>query len=84
MLALNVIGTGAVAFTVLASFAHQRNEALAALRIEQARSEALIMNVLPSSIAERLKGATGRSPTTSSPSRSCSPTSLTSRRSHSA
>ena len=36
MLALNVIGTGAVAFTVLASFAHQRNEALAALRVEQA------------------------------------------------
>ena len=59
MLALNVIGTGAVAFTVLASFAHQRNEALAALRIEQARSEALITNVLPSSIAERLKDATG-------------------------
>ena len=59
MLALNVIGTGAVAFTVLASFAHQRNEALAALRVEQARSEALITNVLPSSIAERLKDATG-------------------------
>ena len=59
MLALNVIGTGAVAFTVLASFAHQRNEALAALRIEQARSEALITNVLPSSIAERLKDGTG-------------------------
>ena len=59
MLALNVIGTGAVAFTVLASFAHQRNEALAALRVEQARSEALITNVLPSSIAERLKDGTG-------------------------
>ena len=38
---------------------HQRNEALAALRVEQARSEALITNVLPSSIAERLKDATG-------------------------
>jgi adenylate cyclase len=59
MLALNVIGTGAVAFTVLASFATQRNEALAALRVEQARSEGLIMNVLPSSIAERLKVGTG-------------------------
>ena len=55
MLALNVIGTGAVAFTVLASFAKQRNEALAALRAEQARSEALLLNVLPASIAERLK-----------------------------
>jgi adenylate cyclase len=59
MLALNVIGTGAVAFTVLASFATQRNKALAALRVEQARSETLITNVLPSSIAQRLKDATG-------------------------
>jgi adenylate cyclase len=59
MLALNVVGTGAVAFTILASFATQRNAALAALRAEQARSEALIKNVLPTSIAERLKAATG-------------------------
>jgi guanylate cyclase len=59
MLALNVIGTGAVAFTVLASFANQRNAALTALRAEQARSEALLTNVLPVSIAERLKAATG-------------------------
>jgi hypothetical protein len=35
MLALNVVGTGAVAFTVLATFATQRNEALTALRAEQ-------------------------------------------------
>src|SRR5215210_4650426 len=59
MLALNVVGTGTIAFTVLASFANQRNAALSALRAEQARSEALITNVLPSSIAERLKGAHG-------------------------
>ena len=44
---------------MLASFANQRNAALAALRIEQARSEALLTNVLPSTIAERLKGASG-------------------------
>jgi adenylate cyclase len=50
MLALNVIGTGAVAFTLLASFANQRN---AALR----ESELLLMNILPRSIAERLKAA---------------------------
>ncbi len=55
MLALNVIGTGTVAFTVLASFANQRNAALTALRFEQQRSEALLTNVLPSVIAERLK-----------------------------
>ena len=59
MLALNIVGTGAVAFTVLASFANQRNAALNALREEQARSEALLTNVLPSTIAERLKGASG-------------------------
>ncbi len=59
MLALNVIGTGAVAFTVLASFATQRNSALTALRAEQERSEGLLRNVLPGSIAKRLKAATG-------------------------
>jgi guanylate cyclase len=56
MLALNIIGAGAVAFTMLASFANQRNEALKALRLEQEKSEALLVNVLPSTIAERLKG----------------------------
>jgi adenylate cyclase len=58
MLALNVIGTGSVAFTLLASFANQRNAAMRALRAEQEKSEALLMNILPSSIAERLKAAT--------------------------
>jgi adenylate cyclase len=57
MLALNIIAAGAVAFTLLASFANQRNEALAALRIEQEKSEMLLMNILPRSIAERLKAA---------------------------
>jgi adenylate cyclase len=57
MLALNVIGACAVAFTLLASFADQRNAALAALRVEQEKSELLLMNILPRSIAERLKAA---------------------------
>ncbi len=57
MLALNVIGTASVAFTLLASFAHQRNVALTALRAEQERSEALLLNILPRPIAERLKAA---------------------------
>ena len=57
MLALNVIGAGGIAFTLLATFARQRNEALAALRVEQEKSESLLMNILPSSIAERLKAA---------------------------
>jgi adenylate cyclase len=58
MLALNVIGTGAVAFTLLATFAKQRNAALAALRVEREKSESLLTNILPSSIAERLKATT--------------------------
>jgi guanylate cyclase len=57
MLALNVIGTASVAFTLLASFAHQRNVALTALRAEQEKSEVLLLNILPRSIAERLKAA---------------------------
>jgi guanylate cyclase len=60
MLALNIVGTAAIAFTVLASFAKERNEALAALRAEQARSEALLVSILPRSIAERLKASNGR------------------------
>ncbi len=55
MLALNIIGTASVAFTLLASFAHQRNVALTALRAEQEKSEDLLLNILPSPIAERLK-----------------------------
>ena len=58
MLALNVIGAGSVAFTLLASFAHQRDTALAALRIEQEKAELLLVNILPRSIAERLKAST--------------------------
>ena len=59
MLALNIVGAGTIAFIVLASFANERNAALTALRKEQARSEALLANVLPEPIAERLKSASG-------------------------
>jgi adenylate cyclase len=57
MLALNVIGAGSVAFTLLGVFAAQRNAALTALRAEQERSEDLLLRVLPRPIAERLKGS---------------------------
>jgi guanylate cyclase len=57
MLALNIVGAGGIAFTLLASFAKQRNEALSALRVEQERAELLLINILPGSIAERLKAA---------------------------
>ncbi len=55
MIALNVTVTGAVVFTVLAIFVRQREEALAALRGEQDRAETLLLNILPRSIADRLK-----------------------------
>jgi guanylate cyclase len=58
MLALNVVATASVAFTLLATFAHQRNVALSALRAEQEKSESLLLNILPSPIAERLKIST--------------------------
>jgi guanylate cyclase len=55
MLALNVIVGGTIVFTLLALFAKQRQDALAALRSEQDRAESLLLNILPRSIADRLK-----------------------------
>jgi adenylate cyclase len=58
MLALNVAVGGTIVFTLLAVFARQRRDAVSALRDEQARSESLLLNILPRSIAERLKADT--------------------------
>ena len=55
MIALNVTVTGAVVFGLLAQFVNQREVALAELRIEQDRAESLLLNILPRSIADRLK-----------------------------
>ena len=55
MIALNVAVAGSVVFGLLAQFVRQREEALAALRIEQDRAESLLLNILPRSIADRLK-----------------------------
>ncbi len=55
MIALNVSVGGAMVFTLLALFAKQREEALAALRIEQEKADNLLLNILPRSIADRLK-----------------------------
>jgi adenylate cyclase len=49
---------GTIVFTLLAVFARQRRDALAALREEQARAEGLLLNILPQSIADRLKAET--------------------------
>jgi adenylate cyclase len=48
MLALNVVVGGAVVFTLLAVFAQQRQDA-------QERADTLLLNVLPRSIADKLK-----------------------------
>jgi len=55
MLALNVVVASVIVFTLLAIFAQQRGEALAALRTEQDKAENLLLNILPKSIAEKLK-----------------------------
>src|SRR5438067_4306862 len=58
MLGLNVAVGGTIVFTLLAMFARQRREALEALRVEQGRAENLLLNILPRSIADRLKAET--------------------------
>jgi adenylate cyclase len=60
MLALNIAVGGAIVFTLLAVFASQRRDALAALRQEQAKAENLLLNILPRSIADKLKDQTQR------------------------
>jgi adenylate cyclase len=55
MLVLNITVGGTMVFTLLALFAKQREEALAALESEHQRAESLLLNILPGSIAERLK-----------------------------
>jgi len=58
MLALNITVGGTIVFTLLAVFARQRRDALAALRVEQEKAENLLLNILPRSIADRLKDET--------------------------
>ena len=58
MIALNISVGGAIVFTLLALFAKQREEALEALRIEQGKADNLLLNILPRSIADRLKADT--------------------------
>ena len=59
MLALNITVSGVIVFTLLALFAKQRQDALAGLRDAQARAENLLLDILPGSIAERLKTSPG-------------------------
>ena len=52
---LNIFGVMLGSFVLLGYFVHQRDLAHAALQRERERSELLLLNVLPASIAERLK-----------------------------
>jgi guanylate cyclase len=58
--ALNVIGATAIAFITLGIYARARDVLAAELAVEKERSERLLLNVLPPSIADRLKD--GESP----------------------
>ena len=55
MIALNVTVGGAVVFMLLVLFVRQREDALAALRVEQDKAESLLLNILPRPIADKLK-----------------------------
>jgi adenylate cyclase len=59
MVILNITVGGTMVFTVLALFAKQREEALAEARTQHDRAESLLLNILPGSIAERLKSHPG-------------------------
>jgi guanylate cyclase len=59
LFALNVLGVATVAFALLQYFVRARERALAALEIEQAKSERLLLNVLPGPVAARLKEQEG-------------------------
>ena len=56
---LNIVGATVSAFVMLGYFVEQRARAHRALAVEQERSERLLLNVLPETIAEQLKAGTG-------------------------
>jgi guanylate cyclase len=51
----NILVMSGIAFFALYYFMRQRDEAFRLLRIEQAKSESLLLNILPADIAARLK-----------------------------
>ena len=52
---MNIIGTTCILYAVMRYFQGQKERTLLELSLEQARSEKLLLNVLPKSIATRLK-----------------------------
>ena len=52
---MNIIGTACILYAVMRYFQSQKERTLLELNLEQARSEKLLLNILPKSIADRLK-----------------------------
>ncbi len=56
---LNLLGVSTTVYLLLRYFINERERVLEALRVEQERSERLLLNVLPATIAQRLKETPG-------------------------
>ena len=52
---LNILGVSTTAYVLLQYFVRAREQARAELEVERAKSEGLLLNVLPASVASRLK-----------------------------
>ena len=52
---MNIMGTACILYGVMRYFQNQKEHTLQDLALEQARSEKLLLNILPKSIANRLK-----------------------------
>jgi guanylate cyclase len=52
---MNITGTASILYGVLRYFQAQKERVMLSLELEQARSEKLLLNILPVAIAERLK-----------------------------
>jgi len=52
---MNIVGTATILYGVLRFFQGQKERVMKYLEIEQARSDELLLNILPAPIAERLK-----------------------------
>jgi guanylate cyclase len=54
-LILNILAVSTITFVVLVSFLRQKEEILERLKVEEAKAESLLLNILPKDIAARLK-----------------------------
>lgn len=52
---MNIMGTACILYAVMLYFQWQKERTLQELAVEQARSEKLLLNILPKTIADRLK-----------------------------